>query len=159
MTSTKSRETRRASQLRRMDIYGHQPRNGNWITNNYANKMEGTRKNLPTNSSLLKALVLNVQECFTLRYKELRSALIRRGVGIVLAQEMFLGGERVFPSWIRMLPLTILSDGEGIAVFVRKGHRATVQNLQTPSSSYFKRSRYDERKEIVDLELVPATQR
>ncbi|GFO00931.1 selectin protein,pol protein [Plakobranchus ocellatus] len=129
--------TRRAAQLKKTahgGFHSYRPRKGKGL--HKANPKGGSWKPPTSNSGSLRVL----QGCLTLRHTELRTVLIKRGVHIVLAQETLLGKNREYslPGYVcyRCQCHFLGKAGRGIATFVRKDLRATVQNIQTSSSSF-----------------------
>ncbi|GFO44644.1 RNA-directed DNA polymerase from mobile element jockey-like [Plakobranchus ocellatus] len=138
MASTNIRKTKScATQKTVPDFNGHRPRIAK--RTRYAKRKGGYRKPPTSNFGSLRVMQINVQGCQTLRHTELRTILIKKGVHIVLAQETLLGRNKEYslPGYVCYRCQCHLSGKacRGIATFVRKDLRATVRNVQTPSSS------------------------
>ncbi|GFO36148.1 selectin protein,pol protein [Plakobranchus ocellatus] len=133
----KRKKKSRATQKTVPGFHGYRIRTATRTTN--ANRNGGSRKPPTSNSGSLRVMQINVQGCLTLRHTELRTVLIKRGVHIVLAQETLLGRNREYslPGYVCYRCQCHLSGKacRGIAAFVRKDLRASVRNIQTPSSS------------------------
>ena len=84
----------------------------------------------------LKILQLNVQGGSTLRHAQTCKVLHERGIHVILAQEVLLGSGKSYslPGY-QMHHCSYKERNKrcrGIATFIRRGLKASVENVQTP---------------------------
>ena len=87
----------------------------------------------------IKILQLNVQGGTTLRHAQMCKLLHERGIHVILAQEVLLGSGKSYSLLGYQMHHCSCKERNkrcrGIATFIRRGLKASVENVQTPTGT------------------------
>ena len=90
-------------------------------------------------TELLKILQLNVQGGMTLHHAQMCKLLQERGINVILAQEVLLGSGKSYSLPGYEMHHCSCMEGKkkcrGIATFIRRGLKARVENIKTPTGT------------------------